>query len=193
MLENHPVFKIKAQKSKVLLGKKVVLGVTGSIAAVKTIEISRELIRHGADVYSVMSKDAAKIIHPSSLHLATGREAVTKLTGQVEHVAFFSEAGIADLFLIAPCTANTIGKIACGIGDTTVTTFALVALGSKIPIVIVPAMDGIMYKNPIFKQNLKKLKNLGINIAESKLEEEKAKILSKEKIVEIVIKSFSVK
>ena len=78
----HPTLRIKGSKSHSLLGKKIVLAVTGSIASIKTVELARELIRYGADVYAVMSPAAMEIIHPYTLHYATGHEVITKLMGK---------------------------------------------------------------------------------------------------------------
>lgn len=160
---------------KKLEGKKIVLGVTGSIAAVETVKLARELRRRGAEVIAVMSKAARKIVHPYALEFATQNKVVTEITGKVEHVKYLGLEGYADLYLIAPSTANTISKIANGIDDTTVTTMATAALGSKKPIVIVPAMHGGMYENKAVKENLKKLEELGIEIVSPKFEENKAK------------------
>ena len=125
---------------KKLEGKKIVLGVTGSIAAVETVKLARELLRHGAEVYPVMSEAAAGIISPEALEFATGHRPVTKITGRVEHVALAGIEKPMDILLIAPATANTISKIACGIDDTPVTTFATTAIGSEKKVLIVPAM-----------------------------------------------------
>ncbi len=189
----HPTLRIKGTKSRSLLGKKIVLGITGSIAAVKTVEIARELIRHGADVYAVMSEAAKEIVHPYTLHYATGHEVITKLMGNIEHVEFLGMEGSADLFLIAPCTANTLSKIANGISDTPVTTFATTALGSRIPIMIVPAMHETMYESPILMENIEKLKRIGVKIIGPKFEEGKAKIAEVEDIVLNVEHALSVK
>ncbi|MBC7114659.1 MAG: DNA/pantothenate metabolism flavoprotein, partial [Archaeoglobi archaeon] len=120
----HPSKSIRGLRSRSLEGKTIILGVTGSIAAVKTVELSRELIRRGAEVIAVMSESAKRIIHPDALHYATGNRVITEITGEVEHVRFCGEGGEADLLLIAPATANTISKISLGIDDTPVTTFA---------------------------------------------------------------------
>src|SRR4030065_2547534 len=121
----HPADHLRGTKSDKLIGRKIVLGVTGSIAAVETVKLCRELPRHGAEVHAVMSKDAQVIIHPWALEFATGRTVTTEIDGRVQHVAFCGDVpDKADLLLIAPATANTISKIACGIDDTPVTTFA---------------------------------------------------------------------
>jgi len=179
----HPTLRIKGTKSHSLLGKKIVLGVTGSIAAVKTVELARELIRHGADVYGVMSEAATEIIHPYTLHYATGHEVITKLMGNIEHVEFLGMEGSADLFIIAPCTANTLNKVATGVSDTAVTAFATTAFGSGIPIIIVPAMHESIYKSPVLIENLEKLRILGVTVIGPKIEERLAKIVEIEEIV----------
>ncbi|MCS3923033.1 bifunctional phosphopantothenoylcysteine decarboxylase/phosphopantothenate--cysteine ligase CoaBC [Methanosalsum natronophilum] len=179
----HPTNWIKGNKSNCLEGKTIVIGITGSIAAVRVIELSRELIRHGADVYAVMTKDAEKIIHPEALKYATGNEVISEITGNVEHVEFCGLNGNADLYVIAPATANTISKIACGIDDTPVTTFATTAIGSKIPILIVPAMHEAMYSHPGVIENINKLKSWDITILEPNLEEGIAKIVSNQNIL----------
>lgn len=151
------------QSSSSLDGKTIVLGITGSIAAVRCVELARELMRHGASVHAVMTKEAQKIIHPEAMRYATGNPVITEITGGVEHVEFCGMGGKAHLLLVAPCTANTIGKIAHGIDDTPVTTFATTAFGSDIPIMIVPAMHESMYNHPIVIENTGKLTELGVN------------------------------
>src|SRR5512136_643327 len=141
-----------------LSGKLVVVAVTGSIAAVEVVRLIHSLRRCGAVVQVVMSEAAAGIISPESLTYATGRPAITRISGRVEHVAYCGDGGSANLLLIAPCTANTISKIACGIDDTSVTTFATTALGSGIPVIIVPAMHGTMIKHKVVMDNIRKLK-----------------------------------
>lgn len=174
--------RIRGVKSRRLEGKKIVLGVTGSIAAVECVKLARELARRGAEVFAVMSKSARKIIHPYALEFATGNKVVTEITGEVEHVKFFGSDGFADLFLIAPSTANTISKIANGIDDTPVTTFATTAMGAKKPIIVVPAMHEAMIYNEAVKENIEKLKRMGIEIVEPKITEGKAKFPEIEKI-----------
>jgi len=130
-----------------------------------------------------MSPAAAGIVHPDALTYASGRETVQRLSGMVEHVQYCGDEGTADLLLIAPCTANTLGKIAAGIDDTTVTTFATTAIGSKKPVLIVPAMHHSMYRHPAVLENITRLKLWGIECAEPRIEEGKAKIADTEEIV----------
>jgi len=166
-----------------LAGKEIVVAVTGSIAAVETVKLIHALRRRGAVVQTVMSAAAVGIISPDALTYASGRDAITRLSGRVEHVTFCGDGGTADLLLIAPCTANTISKIACGIDDTPVTTFATTALGSGKPVLIVPAMHHSMYRHPALEENIRKLKTWGVGIVEPRIEEGKAKIADIEEVV----------
>lgn len=179
----HPTLWIRSSKSGSLEGRTIVLAVTGSIAAVRTVELARELIRRGADVYAVMSEAASWIINPMALHYATGNEVVTAISGKVEHVEFFGKEGRADLLLVAPATANTVGKMAAGIDDTPVTTFATTAIGAGKPVMVVPAMHEDMYRHPAVAGNLDKLRSWGIAIVGPRMEEGIAKISSNEEIV----------
>jgi phosphopantothenoylcysteine decarboxylase/phosphopantothenate--cysteine ligase len=172
----HPAERLRARKSVKLQGKTIVLGVTGSIAAVETVRLAHELIRHGADVYAVLTRSAMDIIHPNALQYATGHPVVTALTGGMEYLEMCGRDGKANLLLIAPCTANTIGKIAQGIDDTTVTTYATNALGSGIPILVAPAAHESMVENPAVAANIRRLHELGIEFVEPKKEEDKAKM-----------------
>ena len=167
----------------ILMGKMVLLAVTGSIAAVETIKLAHALRRRGATVQAVMSEAATRIIHPDALTYACGREVITRISGMVEHVQYCGDEREADLLLIAPCTANTLSKIACGIDDTPVTTFATTALGSRMPVIIVPAMHHAMFRHIGVMENLDRLKSWGISIVGPRIEEGKAKIADIEDIV----------
>lgn len=166
-----------------LAGKQIIIAVTGSIAAVEAVKLIHSLRRCGAIVQPVMSQAASGIIHPDALTYASGRETITRLSGRVEHITCCGDGGSADLLLIAPCTANTLGKIACGIDDTPVTTFATTALGSQKPVIIVPAMHHSMYRHKAVTENIAKLKEWGVEIVDPKIEEGKAKIAGNEEIV----------
>ena len=109
----HPSEEIYCEKSTKLRGKTIVMGITGSIAAVECFATIRELIRNGADVYPVMTAEAQKLVTPDSLEFASGHRPVTDLTGRTEHITMMG-ARSADLLLIYPATANTISKIATG-------------------------------------------------------------------------------
>lgn len=174
---------ISCTVSDSLSGKLIVLAVTGSIAAVRTVDLARDLIRRGAAVHSVMSGAATEILHPHALEYASGNPVVTRITGRVEHVEFCGVGGRADLLLIAPATANTIGKIAWGIDDTPVTTYATTALGSGVPVVVVPAMHEAMYRHPAVMRNLEALRSMGVVVLDPRIEEEKAKIAESRTVV----------
>ncbi len=183
----HPSESLRGSSSKALSGKRIVLGITGSIAAVECFELARELIRHGANVQAVMSEEAMNLITPWAMEFATGNEVIDVIDGRVQHVSLFGNVpDRADLLLIAPCTANTISKIACGIDDTPVTTMATTALGSKVPIIIAPAMHLTMYTNPIIQQNVEKLKQVGVEFLGPRVEGKKARIADTAEIVTAV-------
>lgn len=191
-MNTHPSKDIIGTLGNELKGKQIVLCVTGSVAAVQSPDIARGLMRHNAEVFTVMSQMAQKIIHPYLMEWATGNPVITELTGQIEHVALAGEhPRNVDLVLIAPATANTISKIACGIDDTPVTTVASTAFGSGIPIIVVPAMHESMYRHPILVENRKKLTVLGVDFVGPRLEEDKAKIAATEEIVETVIRKLT--
>jgi len=193
-LSVHPSKDIVGTKGKELKDKRIVLCITGSVAAVQCSEIARTLMRHGAEVFAVMSPMAQKIIHPYLMDWATGNAVVTELTGKIEHIALVGEhPKKADLVLVAPATANTISKIACGIDDTTVTSVVSTAFGSNTPIIIVPAMHQSMYNHPLLTENIEKLKALGVEFVGPRIEEGKAKIAEIKEIANAVIRKLSVK
>lgn len=175
--------RISGSVGDTLSGKLIVVGITGSIAAVKTVDLVRELIRRGSEVRCVMSNSAQNILHPNALEYASSNPVITDITGRVEHVEFCGVGGNADLLLIAPATANTIGKIALGIDDTSVTTFATTALGSGKPVIVVPAMHEAMYRHLAVCQNLEALRSMGVKVIDPRIEEGKAKIADIQEIV----------
>jgi phosphopantothenoylcysteine decarboxylase/phosphopantothenate--cysteine ligase len=181
-------------KGKELKGKRVALCITGSVAAVQSPEIARSLMRHGAEVFPVMTPMAQKIIHSYLMEWATGNPVVTELTGKIEHVALVGEhAEKVDLVLVAPATTNTISKIACGIDDTTVTSVVSTALGSACPIIIVPAMHESMYNHPVLTKHIRELRALGVDFVGPRIEEGKAKIAETKEIAAAVIRRLAVK
>ncbi len=191
-LREHTSKQIIGSKGDSLRGRKIALCVTGSVAAIKSPEIARELMRIGAEVYTVMTPMAQKIIHPYMMEWSTGNPVVTELTGQIEHVTLGGEhADRVDLVLVAPSTANTIGKAAAAIDDTPVTTLLTTAIGAGIPIIIAPAMHASMYKHPIVVENIKKLEAIGVEVLMPRLEEEKAKIPGTDEIVAAVVRRLT--
>jgi phosphopantothenoylcysteine decarboxylase/phosphopantothenate--cysteine ligase, prokaryotic len=170
-------------------GVNVALGVTGSIAAVKTVELAHELRRQGASVRALMTDSARGIIHPWALEYATERDVVTEITGRVEHVDLCGREGWADVLLIAPATANTVGKIAGAVDDTPVTTAATTALGADVPIVIAPAMHEPMYDHPGVLDAIDRVESWGVEFVDPRIEERKAKIATEAAIVTAVARA----
>ncbi|MFZ0891992.1 MAG: bifunctional phosphopantothenoylcysteine decarboxylase/phosphopantothenate--cysteine ligase CoaBC [Thermoplasmata archaeon] len=184
----HPSRAIRGRTSQLLSKRRIILGISGSIAAVEVVRIIRELIRHGADVQAVMSAEATRIITPEAVAFATGHPPVTQLSGAVEHVSFLGPGeDRADLFLIAPATANTISKIAHGIDDTPVTSFASVALGGGVPILIAPAMHAHMGRNPAVQESLDRLRGWGVGVIASQAAEGEEKLATPEEVAAAVL------
>lgn len=193
-MSHNPLKDITATVGKELVDKRITLCVTGSVAASQAPEIARELMRRGADVYAVLSPAACKLISPDLMEWATGNPVIKEITGRVEHVELAGDwPGKSDLILVAPATANTIGKIAYGIDDTPVTTVVTTALGSGIPVIIAPAMHQSMYKHPIVLDNIKKLRCIGVDVLKPEIVEGKAKIIKTSAIVDAVIQKLSFK
>ena len=149
----------------VLSNKRIVLGVTGSIAAYKAADLASKLTQAGAQVDVILTAAAEKFITPLTFQSVTGRRAYTDsdLWGNEAHVLHVGLGHSADLLVIAPCTANTIAKLAHGQSDT---LLAVTALVSTCPIVIAPAMDGGMFDHAATQDNLDMLKKRGVVIIE---------------------------
>ena len=140
--------------------KNIIVGISGSIAAYKSAEIIRLLIKEKATVIPVMTKNAAEFITPLTIQtLSKNRVYVDMFASnfdwEIEHISIAKKS---DLFLIAPATANVIAKIASGIADDSLTTLVL---SVSCPVVICPAMNSEMYKNPVTQKNISYLKKLG--------------------------------
>jgi phosphopantothenoylcysteine decarboxylase/phosphopantothenate--cysteine ligase len=184
----HPSEAIRGRHSKLLAGRRIVLGITGSIAAIEVPRVVRELIRHGADVRAVMSPEASRLVTEESVAFATGHRPVVQLTGDVEHVNLLGPGeGQADLLLIAPATANTIAKIAHGIDDTAVTSCASVALGGGVPILIAPAMHAHMGLNPAIRENIARLESWGVGLIAPLKAEGEEKLATPEEVAAAVL------
>ena len=155
----------------------IVLCVTGSVAAVETVKLARELKRQGFKVKCFMSDGACDIINPYALEFATGEKVITKLTGDIEHVKY----ACGDLILVAPATANVISKFAHKIADNPINTLLVTAFGYDTPIIMVPSMHDSMYR--AVEENINKLKSEDILFVEPRKEENKAKFPSIQDIV----------
>lgn len=141
---------------KSLKNSALILGVTGSVAAYKSVDLARRLADEGASVSVIMTGAARKFITPLSLELASGRPAITDLfEDPMAHIALAQKA---DAALIAPATANIVGKLASGIADDILST---TLMACTCPLVLAPAMNWRMYENPAFKRNLNYLLEQG--------------------------------
>ncbi|MFB6133168.1 MAG: bifunctional phosphopantothenoylcysteine decarboxylase/phosphopantothenate--cysteine ligase CoaBC, partial [Halanaeroarchaeum sp.] len=142
-----------------------------------------ELRRRGASVRAVMTESARSIVHPWAVEFATDNPVVEEITGEIEHVDLCGVDGWADVFLLAPATANTVGKMAAAIDDTPVTTTATTALGADVPVVIAPAMHEPMYEHPGVLDAIERVESWGVSFVDPRIEEGKAKIAGHEAIV----------
>jgi len=187
-MTRHPSLDIVESYGTELTGKKIVLCVAGSVAAYKSIELARLLMRHGANVKCVMSNASTKLIRPDYMKWATGNNVITKLTGDMEHIDL-ADYKRSDLLIVYPSTANTLGKLATGIDDTPISTVLTVAFGSKIPIVMGLAMHRSMYENAAVRKNIafleKKIDFVSPNIIEGK-----AKAPEPEDVLHFILTKF---
>ncbi len=143
-----------------LKDKKIVLGVTGGIAAYKAADLVSRLKKSGAEVFVIMTDHASEFVMPLTFQTLSQNPVVADMfaapeTWDVEHIALAKKA---DLFVIAPASANVIGKIACGIADDMLTT---TVMATRAPVLLAPAMNTQMYMNPIVQRNIETLKALG--------------------------------
>jgi phosphopantothenoylcysteine decarboxylase/phosphopantothenate--cysteine ligase len=148
-----------------LKNKTIVLGVTGGIAAYKACDLASKLHQQGAEVTVIMTSSAQQFVAPLTFQSLTHRPVITSLFSpaeewEIEHIAVAQRASLA---VIAPATANVIGKIAYGIADDFLTTFVL---ATRAPIVVCPAMNCEMYTTPIVQENLDRLRARGLRIIE---------------------------
>lgn len=148
-----------------LKDKSVVVGVCGGIAAYKAVDVVSRLKKLGADIDVIMTKNAQRFVTPLTFRSISHRPVISDMFEEPAEwdIAHISLAKKADLFLIAPATANIIGKLASGIADDMLST---TVLATKAPVLIVPAMNHNMYSNPAVQQNIKKLEALGYIIME---------------------------
>ncbi|MFR5471797.1 MAG: bifunctional phosphopantothenoylcysteine decarboxylase/phosphopantothenate--cysteine ligase CoaBC [Romboutsia sp.] len=179
-----------------LKDKTVVIGVSGGIAVYKTLDVVSRLRKLGVNVNVIMTKSATEFVTPLSFQSLSQNYVVCDMfedpkTWDVEHISL---AKRADVFLIAPATANVIGKIANGIADDMLTT---TVMATKAKVLIAPAMNTNMYENPILQRNINTLKELGYNFVESESgrlacgDTGKGKLASPETIVDEVVKLLS--
>lgn len=138
--------------------KKIMLGVTASIAAFKSAQLCSDLVKLGAEVIPVMTPGACNFINPITLSSISGKKTIIKLFENEEKIYHVSIARSIDAALIAPATANTISKLACGICDNFLTT---TIISTYCPVLIAPAMNENMYLNPTIQKNIKSMEKSG--------------------------------
>ena len=143
-----------------LADKKIILGVCGGIAAYKAIELLRLLTKAGADVHVIMTRAAREFVAPLTFQTLSSNPVHTELFNLIaeREIGHISLAERADLFIVAPATANVVGKIAAGIADDMLTT---TVMATKAPVLLAPAMNVNMFTNPIYQENEEKLRRLG--------------------------------
>ena len=173
---------IRGSRSRLLEGL-AALGVTGSAAVCRAVDVARELIRHGADVRVFESRAAARLVSPRLFEWATGREVVVDVSWG-EHVEICASARVV---VIAPATANTLAKLASGIADTSPTLCALTAMGAGVPVVVAPAMNEALARAPQVVWAISRLREMGVRVVEPVREEGKAKLAPPEEIAEHAI------
>lgn len=149
----------------IIKGKKIVLGVTGGIAAYKSCELVRALVKEGASVEVVMTQNAMEFVTPLTLQTLSGNKVATKPFDPVweSEIGHISLADRADLVVIAPATASFVGKMATGIADSLLATLVLATLA---PVIVCPAMNVNMYNNGAVQENIRKLRDRGVSIVE---------------------------
>ncbi len=148
-----------------LKGKKIVLGVSGGIAAYKAVELLRLYVKAEAEVFVIMTQSAQEFVTPLTFQTLSGNPVHTELFNlyQEKEIGHISLADRADLFVVAPATANIVGKVAAGIADDLLST---TLMATKAPVLFVPAMNVNMWENPLYRQNEDKLKRFGYHFME---------------------------
>ncbi|MDA0691853.1 MAG: bifunctional phosphopantothenoylcysteine decarboxylase/phosphopantothenate--cysteine ligase CoaBC [Nitrospinae bacterium] len=151
--------------SSSLQGKKIVLGVSGGIAAYKAVELLRLMVREKAEVFVVMSAHAGKFVTPLTFEALSGNPVYYEVFGTENSASMphIRAAENADLLLVAPATAGTLGKLACGLADDALSNLYLAYRG---PVIIAPAMNDGMYANPAVQENIEKMKQRGVEFIE---------------------------
>lgn len=176
--------------------KTIIVGVTGGIACYKAVEVVNDLHKKGYDVHVIMTKNATEFVTPLTFQTLSHNQVITDMFDKVdkwdtEHISL---AKAADIFVLVPCTANVIGKIANGIADDMITT---TVMATKAPVIIAPAMNTQMLDNPIVKLNIDKLCSFGYTILPTQAgrlacgDLGSGKLLNWEAIVEAVVEAIS--
>ncbi len=147
-------------KKNLLKNKRILLGISGSIAAYKACELIRQITKEEAEIHVMLTQNASQFVTPLTLKTLSGHPVLEHMYDEVEfsHIMHTDMAHWAELIVIAPATANIISKVACGLADDLIST---TILATKAPVLFAPAMNDQMYENPLFQENLGKLKKHG--------------------------------
>lgn len=169
-----------------LAGKEILLGVTGSIAAYKAVEILRELTTRGAAVTVVMTESAQRFVSTLTFETLSKRPVLTDLftLDYDKHIGHVTAAGRADLVVVAPATANTIAKLAHGIADDFLTNLYL---SSTCPVLVAPAMDREMYAHPTVQENLARLRSRGVHMVEPEYGELASGLIGRGRLADLTV------
>ena len=149
---------LQRQGMSSLSGRRILLGVTGSVAAYKAADLASRLTQEGALVDAVLTEAATRFVSPLTFRSVTGRKALADLWSEEAHVAHVGLGHEADLFLVAPATADVLAKLAHGLADDVLT---VAALASRAPLVLCPAMDAGMWEHPATQANVETLRSRG--------------------------------
>ncbi|UCG00889.1 MAG: bifunctional phosphopantothenoylcysteine decarboxylase/phosphopantothenate--cysteine ligase CoaBC [Candidatus Heimdallarchaeota archaeon] len=183
------IAEIFGTKGAQLRYKRILIGVTGSIAAIEVPHLVREILRYEGDPVVVLSEEATRLVAVDALTWCMDKEPITQISGISEHVKWVSHPEYkVDLCVICPATANTISKLANGIADGPVTLAALAAFGASIPVLIVPAAHTVLLDNPILEKNISYLKKHNVHFQISDEIENKFKFPPLSKLMEHIFK-----
>ena len=183
MRPEHPSRDIVGAYSTELTGKCVALGVTGSVAAYRAVDVARWLMRRGAEVRVVLTRPAASLVSPQLFHWATGNPPIVELSGEVEHILL---ARACDSMAVAPATLSTMSKIAWGITDNPVALAAVSIAGMGKPVILFPAMHGNMAETIHYSEALAALERKGYIVVEPLMEGGVAKFHDPKLVARIV-------
>jgi phosphopantothenoylcysteine decarboxylase/phosphopantothenate--cysteine ligase len=154
---------VEPSSGQPFVGKRILLGVSGSIAAYKAVELLRTLQRGGAEVSVVMTAAAAKFIAPLTFEVLSRKPVATDLLAAHQEMLHLTLPEEADVFVVAPATANTLARLALGLGDDLLSTMALAA---SCPLIVAPAMDGGMWDHPAVRGHVAQLRARGVTVLE---------------------------
>jgi phosphopantothenoylcysteine decarboxylase/phosphopantothenate--cysteine ligase len=183
---------IYGTKGNLLEGKRILIGVTGSIAAIEVPHLIREILRYSGEPIVVLSEEAQRFVTLDALSWSTGKMPFPIISGLSEHILWSVDPDHkVDLFILCPATANSISKLAVGIADGPVTLSALACIGAKIPLIIVPAAHKVLLDNPITERNIDSLNKLGVKFTSNQEVENKYKFPPLERLMEAIFDSIN--